>query len=105
MSSVKEHNNSTLLSMDGKLNPEPQVGDMVRNFYQFKQIGIVIELIDKVQSKVLWGEYTNPWESFVRPLTKNYIQISSDMFPVQPMPASALPFYLNHRNKDSKKTS
>ena len=65
MREVKQHNNSTLLSMDGKMNPEPQVGDMVRNFYQSKQIGVVIEVIDRVQSKVLWGEYTDPYSGYI----------------------------------------
>ena len=65
MSQVKEHNNSTLLSLDNKLNPEPQVGDMVRNFYQSSQIGVVIEVIDRVQSKVLWGEYHDPYSGFI----------------------------------------
>jgi hypothetical protein len=65
MSKVKEHNNSTLLSMDNKMNPEPQVGDMVRNFYKSSQIGVVIEVIDKVQSKVLWGEYHDPYSGLI----------------------------------------
>ena len=61
MSGVKEHNNSTLLSFDNEMNPEPQVGDMVRNYYQSNQIGVVIEVIDSVQSKVLWSEYYDPY--------------------------------------------
>ena len=65
MSKVKEHNNSTLLSLDNKLNPEPQVGDMVRSFYKSSQIGVVIEVIDKVQSKVLWGEYHDPYSGLI----------------------------------------
>ena len=65
MSKVKEHNNSTLLSLDNKLNPEPQVGDMVRNFYKSSQIGVVIEVIDRVQSKVLWGEYHDPYSGLI----------------------------------------
>ena len=65
MSKVKEHNNSTLLSLDNKMNPEPQVGDMVRNFYKSSQIGVVIEVIDRVQSKVLWGEYHDPYSGLI----------------------------------------
>ena len=65
MSGVKEHNNSTLLSFDNKMNPEPQVGDMVRNFYQPNQIGVVIEVIDRVQSKVLWSEYYDPYSRLI----------------------------------------
>jgi len=65
MSKVKEHNNSTLLSLDNKLNPEPQVGDMVRNFYKSSQIGVVIEVIDKAHSKVLWGEYHDPYSGLI----------------------------------------
>lgn len=65
MSQVKEHNNSSLLSMDNKMNPEPQVGDMVRNWYQSKQVGLVVEVIDRVQSKVLWGEYHDPYSGLI----------------------------------------
>ena len=65
MSKVKEHNNSTLLSMDNKMNPEPQVGDLVRNWYQSKQVGLVVEVIDRVQSKVLWGEYHDPYSGLI----------------------------------------
>ena len=65
MSQVKEHNNSTLLSMDNKMNPEPQVGDLVRNWYQSKQVGLVVEVIDRVQSKVLWGEYHDPYSGLI----------------------------------------
>ena len=103
MSEVREHNNSTLLSMDNKMNPEPQVGDMVRNFYQSKQIGVVIEVIDRVQSKVLWGEYTDPYSGFIgAPRNINYSDIGRKLFTVEPMPQGAIPFYLDHMCKDVK---
>lgn len=47
------------------MNPEPQVGDMVRNWYQSKQVGLVVEVIDRVQSKVLWGEYHDPYSGLI----------------------------------------
>jgi hypothetical protein len=65
MSVTREHNNSTLLSMDNKMNPEPGVGDLVRNFYNSSQIGVVIEVIDRVQSKVLWGKYSDPYSGLI----------------------------------------
>lgn len=65
MSEVIEHYNSTLLSLDNQMNPEPQVGDLVRNFYRSSQVGVVVELIDRVQSKVLWGEYYDPYSGLI----------------------------------------
>ena len=103
MSQVKEQYNSTFLSTDGKLNVEPRIGDMVRNIYNQNNVGVVIELIDNIQSKVLWNNFSSPWEGVVRgPLTQNYIQIAKDILPVQPMPPGALPFYPNMVEKRMK---
>jgi hypothetical protein len=93
MSQVKEHNNSTLLSMDNKMNPEPKVGDLVRNWYQSKQVGLVVEVIDKVQSKVLWGEYHDPYSGLI---DKGYFYA-----PYIPL-AVTLPGELNHISIDLK---
>ena len=81
MSEVREHNNSTLLSEDGKMNPEPRVGDMVRNFYNHNDVGTVVEVIDRVQSKVLWAKYHNPYV-FISGIytlqgTLNYVHLDS----------------------------
>lgn len=62
MSQVKEQYNSTFLSTDGTLNVTPRIGDMVRNIYNQNNVGVVIELIDNVQSKVLWNNFSSPWE-------------------------------------------
>lgn len=90
MSQVKEHNNSTLLSMDNKMNPEPQVGDLVRNWYQSKQVGLVVEVIDRVQSKVLWGEYHDPYSGLIGEPGFFY------------SPLNVIPAYLDHMCKDVK---
>ena len=101
MSEVREHNNSTLLSLDdSKLNPEPQVGDMVRNYYQPNQIGVVIEVIDRVQSKVLWGKYHNPYSGFIG--TLNYSEIGRKLFTVEQIPSGSIPFYLNYTLKKAQ---
>ena len=103
MSQVKEQYNSTFLSTDGTLNVTPQIGDMVRNIYNQTNVGVVIELIDNVQSKVLWNDFSSPWESVVHgPLTRNYTQIAKDILQVQPMPPSAMPFYLDMVEKRMK---
>ena len=103
MSQVKEQYNSTFLSTDGMLNVTPQIGDMVRNIYNQNNVGVVIELIDNVQSKVLWNDFSSPWESVVRgPLTRNYTQIAKDILQVQPMPRGAMPFYLDMVEKRMK---
>lgn len=94
MSQVKEHNNSTLLSMDNKMNPEPQVGDLVRNWYQSKQVGLVVEVIDRVQSKVLWGEYHDPYSGLIGEPGYFY----SPNIPLQ----VTLPGELNHISIDLK---
>ena len=99
MSEVREHNNSALLSLDDSgLNPEPQVGDMVRNYYQPNQIGVVIEVIDRVQSKVLWGEYTHlKYSDHI--IRINYSEVGRKLFSVEPIPNGALPLYLDHTCK------
>ena len=65
MSEVREHYNSTLLSLDNKMNPEPQVGDQVRNLYSVNNIGLVVEIISQNKCKVLWGEYHDPYSRLV----------------------------------------
>ena len=66
------------------------------------QLGVVIEVIDRVQSKVLWGEYTDPYSGFIGDAHRNipYSDIGKNLFTVQPMPPGALPFYLDHMCKD-----
>lgn len=65
MSIIKEHYNSTLLSLDNKMNPELQVGDQVRNLYSVNNIGLVVEIISQTKCKVLWGEYHDPYSNLI----------------------------------------
>jgi hypothetical protein len=65
MSEVREHYTSTLLSLDNKMNPEPQVGDQVRNLYSVNNIGLVVEIISQNKCKVLWGEYHDPYSNLI----------------------------------------
>jgi hypothetical protein len=103
MSKVNIQYNSSLLDLDGRIIPvQPQIGDLVRYFYNNKNVGIVVELIDNLQSKILWSNFSNPWERVVSgPLSVNYSysQIAQDTFQIQPMPQGALPFYLDEVEK------
>jgi hypothetical protein len=65
----------------------------VRNWYQSKQVGLVVEVIDKVQSKVLWGEYHDPYSGLI---DKGYFYA-----PYIPL-AVTLPGELNHISIDLK---
>jgi hypothetical protein len=101
MSKVNIQYNSSLSDLDGRIIPvQPQIGDLVRYFYNNKNVGIVVELIDNLQSKILWSNFSNPWERVVSgPLKVNYSQIIQDAFQIQPMPQGALPFYLDEVEK------
>jgi hypothetical protein len=101
MSKVNIQYNSSLSDLDGRMIPvQPQIGDLVRYFYNNKNVGIVVELIDNLQSKILWSNFLNPWERVVSgPLKVNYSQIIQDTFQIQPMPQGALPFYLDEVEK------
>ena len=99
MSEIKEHWNSTLLAMEGKLGRDLRVGDMVRNFYSHKDVGLVVERIDENNCKVLWGKYVDPWVGYVGGGgggTLNYNQIAHEMVPIQTMELpQGLMFYLD----------
>lgn len=81
MGEVREHYNSTLLDMDGGLNPEPKVGEMVRNIYKHTQVGVVVKVLSRLKSNVLWAAYSNPWkqnffdQKITLPGELNYISI------------------------------
>ena len=101
MSVTRTQYNSTLLDMDGKMNPEPSVGDTVRSFYSSKSIGIVIDRPTPIESTVLWNDYVNPFERLIRPAPVNYAQIANELVTVQPMTGpSALAFYLDYTFKN-----
>ena len=101
MSVTRNQYNSTLLDMDGKMNPEPVVGDAVRSFYSPKSIGIVIDRPTPIESTVLWNDYKNPLEGRLRSAPVNYTQTANELVTVQPMTGpSALTFYLDYTFKN-----
>ena len=57
MSIIKEHYNSTLLSLDNKMNPELQVGDQVRNLYSINNLGLILKVLPENRCSVLWEKY------------------------------------------------
>jgi len=83
MSEVRTRHNSTLMDLNEKLNPSVQVGDIVRNFYSNKDIGVVIEKVDEASSRVLWSTFYDPYGShigepgvFTLPGNLNFVQIN-----------------------------
>ena len=57
MSIIKEHYNSTLLSLDNKMNPELKVGDQVRNLYSINNLGLILKVLPENRCSVLWEKY------------------------------------------------
>ena len=102
MSKIRTMNTSTLVTLEGKFCSDPQPGDMIRYYMAPESLGTVVEKIDENNTKVLWSNFKNPFDNIVRPLTRNYAQISQQMFQVQPMPQGAIPFYLDHRFGEKK---
>lgn len=102
MSDIRIMDTSTLVTLEGKFCSDPQPGDMIRYYMAPKSLGTVVEKIDENNHKVLWSNFKNPFDNIVRPITRNYTQISQQMFQVQPMPQGAIPFYLDHMCKDEK---
>lgn len=65
MSIVKEHYNSTLLSLDNKMNPELQVGDQVRNLYSINNLGLILKVLPENRCSVLWEKYDDPYSNLI----------------------------------------
>ena len=65
MSIIKEHYNSTLLSLDNKMNPEPQVGDQVRNLYSINNLGLILKVLPENRCSVLWEKYDDPYSNLI----------------------------------------
>ena len=104
MSELRDMHVTTLLTPDGKLKDEDTVGvgDMVRYLYApSTSSGVIVEIIDEITVKVLWSQFSNPWDGVIRPLGGvPYAQVAKQMFSVQPMPLpSALVFYLDECEK------
>jgi hypothetical protein len=97
---------STLCSPNGGfLNlTECKPGDMVCYYMAPKSLGVIVEIINDEECKVLWSHFSNPWENVIRPGGSNYSQIAQQIFQVQPMPPGALPFYLDMVEKRMKES-
>jgi len=65
MSIIKEHYNSTLLSLDNKMNPELQVGDQVRNLYSINNLGLILKVLPENRCSVLWEKYDDPYSQLI----------------------------------------
>jgi hypothetical protein len=65
VSIIKEHYNSTLLSLDNKMNPEPQVGDQVRNLYSINNLGLILKVLPENRCSVLWEKYDDPYSNLI----------------------------------------
>ena len=102
MSNIRIMDTRTLVTIEGKFCFDPQPGDLVRFYLASDSLGMVVEKIDENNTRVLWGNFVNPFDNIVRPITRNYTQIAQQAFTVQPMPPGALPFYLDHMCKDEK---
>lgn len=102
MSEIRTMDTRTLVTLEGKFCSDPQPGDLVRFYMAPESLGTVVEKIDENNTKVLWSNFKNPFDNIMRPITRNYAQISQQMFQVQPMPQGAIPFYLDHRFGEKK---
>lgn len=99
MSQVKVHNIRSLTRERRLIEniEDLPLGTEVGFYMDPHSYGIVVEKLNNDEVQVLWAKLSNPFEAFVRPLTRNYTQIAQQMFTVQPMPQStALPFYLDN---------
>lgn len=103
MSQIRIMNTNTLVTIEGKFCSDPQPGDMIRYYMAPRSLGTVVEKIDENNTKVLWSNFKNPFDNIVRHITRNYTQISQQMFQVQPMPQGAIPFYLDNMIKKEEK--
>jgi hypothetical protein len=65
MSIIKEHYNSTLLSLDNKMNPELQVGDQVRSLYSINNLGLILKVLPENRCSVLWEKYDDPYSQLI----------------------------------------
>ncbi len=105
MSEIRKMLVSALLTSDGKFidNLENiKVGDLVRWLYS-SSLGTVVEIIDKNNVRVLFGEFSNPFDGILGAPRIPYNNIARTMFPVQQMPRGALEFYLEKAREDVDK--
>jgi hypothetical protein len=102
MSKIRTMGISVLFTMEGEFCSDPQPGDMVSFYMAPGSLGTIVKKISENQVEVLWSNFKNPFDNIVRPLTRNYTQISQQVFQVQPMPQGAIPFYLDHRFGEKK---
>ena len=97
---------SSLLTLDGKLLDEVdwKIGDMVRFLYSSSTGTIVRKTSNNQQVEVLWNDFYNPFlDTLGRPGGRiNYNQVAKSLFPVEPLPQGAIPFYLDMVEKRMK---
>ena len=93
---------SSLLTLDGKLLDEVdwKIGDMVRFIYS-SSTGTIVEKICNKSVRVLWNDFYNPFlDTLGRPGGRiNYNKVSKSLFPVEPLPQGAIPYYLDEMVK------
>ncbi len=104
MSEIRDMPVSALLTSDGKFiqGESIKVGDLVRWLYS-SSLGTVVEIIDKNNVRVLFGEFSNPFDGILGAPRIPYNNIARTMFPVQQMPRGALDFYLEKVCEDVDK--
>jgi hypothetical protein len=104
MSDVRILNISSLLNDSGQVVVDPQPGDLVRFYLSPESIGMVVEKIGENDVKVLWSNFSNPFENIASTIRRvSMSQIGQKLFTVQPMPQGALPFYLDMVEERMKK--
>jgi len=93
---------SSLLTLDGKLLDEVdwKIGDMVKFLYS-SSTGTIVRKTSDNQVDVLWGDFYNPFrDTLGRPGGRiNYNQVAKSLFPVEPLPQGAIPYYINEMVK------
>ena len=93
---------SSLLNLDGEslYHVDWKLGDMVRSLYS-SSTGTIVRKTSDNQVEVLWGDFYNPFlDTLGRPGGMiNYNQVAKSLFPVEPLPQGAIPFYLNEMVK------
>jgi len=93
---------SSLLNLDGEslYHVDWKLGDMVRSLYS-SSTGTIVEKICDKSVRVLWNDFYNPFlDTLGRPGGMiNYNQVAKSLFPVEPLPQGAIPFYLNEMVK------
>ena len=104
MSDLRILSISSLVNDSGQFVVDPQPGDLVRFYLSPESIGMVVEKIGENDVKVLWSNFSNPFENIASAIRRvGMSQIGQKMFTVEPMPQAALSFYLDMVEERMKK--